>query len=355
MQNILDLAPKPGNPRNSEGAFLKLRDGRLIFCWSKYSGSDFADYAPADIAAIFSDDGGDTWYGDRILFKHTQFDQADNKCKNIMSVSLMRMADGAVGLYFLVRMSSPDMALWLFRSYDEGKTFDNGVRCTGHKGYYVTNNDRVLMLKNGRIIVPANYHQTVNGNIEQASRGCVYISDDDGASFKQGGSFNMELDMDNGHGLQETGVIELDDGRLWAFSRTKVGRHYGCFSSDGGLTWTKPRPSRFTGPCSPLSIKRADCGSYVAVWNPIPYYNGQHYSPWTGGRTPLVACLSDDGLNWGHTTLVDGDAEDAGYCYTAIHFEGENLLLAYCAGGEADRHNLCRLRIKKLALSELFK
>lgn len=355
MKTVLELAPGPNNPRNSEGAFLKLKDGRLIFCWSKYTGDDYADYATADIAAIFSDDGGDSWYGERILFSHSEFDKPDNKCKNIMSVSLMRMADEAVGLFFLIRDSKANMALWLFRSYDECETFDKGVRCTGQTGYYVTNNDRVLRLKSGKIIVPANYHRVINGVFDQPSLGSVYISDDDGASFYQGGTFSLESDIENGVGLQETGVIELDDGRLWAFSRTRLGRQYGCFSSDSGITWTKPAPSYFTGPCSPLSIKRNSLGKYLAVWNPVPKYNGRSFSAWSNGRTPLVCAVSDDGINWSDTVLIDGDSEDAGYCYTAIHFEGDNLLLAYCAGGQSDKHCLCKIRIKKLSFAEIIK
>ena len=31
MMDVYEIAPGPGNPRNSEGAFLTLRDGRILF------------------------------------------------------------------------------------------------------------------------------------------------------------------------------------------------------------------------------------------------------------------------------------------------------------------------------------
>jgi hypothetical protein len=65
---VLNLEPSKANPRNSEGAFATLADGRLMFAYSRYTGEDWEDHAPADIAARYSSDGGETWSaGDRIL------------------------------------------------------------------------------------------------------------------------------------------------------------------------------------------------------------------------------------------------------------------------------------------------
>ncbi len=57
----MDLPPGPDNPRNSEGAFLPLRDGRILFAYSRYYGDSSNDNAPADIAARYSSDNGRTW------------------------------------------------------------------------------------------------------------------------------------------------------------------------------------------------------------------------------------------------------------------------------------------------------
>lgn len=60
-QILLDIPPAPGNPRNSEGAFLALRDGSLLFAYSRFRGESDADHAGADIVGIRSRDGGESW------------------------------------------------------------------------------------------------------------------------------------------------------------------------------------------------------------------------------------------------------------------------------------------------------
>ena len=42
----LELPPGPDNPRNSEGAFMPLKDGRIMFAYSRFTGS-FSDHAPS--------------------------------------------------------------------------------------------------------------------------------------------------------------------------------------------------------------------------------------------------------------------------------------------------------------------
>ena len=52
--------------------------------------------------------------------------------------------------------------------------------------------------------------------------------------------------------------------------------------------------------------------------------------------------------------MIDGPGEPtASYCYTAIHFTRDAALLAYCAGGEADKNRLARLRVRKVPLAAL--
>ena len=50
--------------------------------------------------------------------------------------------------------------------------------------------------------------------------------------------------------------------------------------------------------------------------------------------------------------MEDG-SDDGGYCYTAMHFEKDAALLAYCAGGEADGMCLAKLRMRRVPYDEL--
>src|SRR5690606_29086198 len=60
-QITLELNPGEDNPRNSEGDFVTLQDGRIMFVYSKYVGDSSSDHAPASLAARYSSDGGLTW------------------------------------------------------------------------------------------------------------------------------------------------------------------------------------------------------------------------------------------------------------------------------------------------------
>ncbi len=347
---VLDLAPGPENPRNSEGAFIRLKDGRLLFIFSRFCQDSWADHAPAGLAAVWSDDEGQTWSQAEIILPASR-DQA----QNVMSVSLQRMQNGDIGLFYFLRQGFHDGKAWLRRSKDEGQTWQDAVCCVPACGYYVTNNDRVVRLKNGRLIVPAAFHRTLygKGKDEYSFSGFAtsffYYSDDDGVSWQESDPVSLAAPASR-TGLQEPGLIELSGGLLYGWARTDLGFQYEMYSRDSGQSWTPASPSRFSSPRSPLSMKRdPKSGNLIAVWNPVPEYQSRPGQPvWNGGRTPLVYALSsDDGKSWQDPVTLEDDPA-SGYCYTAMYFLEDALLLAYCAGGPADGGCLNRLRIRKL-------
>lgn len=354
---VLDLGPSKGNPRNSEGAFLDLKDGRLLFVYSKFTGEAWRDDAVASIAARYSDDGGDTWSDDHIIAEPEEYGAL-----NIMSVSLLRMSNGDIGLFYVIRYGWHDARLHLRRSSDEGKTWSEPVCCIPSPGYYVTNNDRVVRLSNNRLIIPAALHKMRGESTTDWKsfdrRGIVhfFLSDDDGATWREAKQFCAIPVPGSASGLQEPGVIELRNGVLWAWSRTDMGRQYEMFSTDMGETWSLPVPSQFTSPNSSLSMKRfPHNGHLLAVWNPIPNYQTRRLEKHSWGRTPLVGAISaDEGNTWESFFTVQSEEDRGGYCYTAIHFTRDAVLLAYCAGEPEDDSCLARLRMKKIMLSELY-
>ena len=126
--------------------------------------------------------------------------------------------------------------------------------------------------------------------------------------------------------------------------------------------WTEPLPSKFTSAVSPLSLRRLRDERVVAVWNPVPVYNGRSEwigpawqgGTWTGARNPLVMSIStDNGENFPALITLEDD-ETRGFCYAAIHETRDGgLLLAYCAGGLEDRNCLRRLWIRKISRDEI--
>lgn len=353
---VLDLRPGVGNPRNSEGAFLTTTDGQILFAYSKFVGDSHSDAAKACIAIRYSKDGGNTWSADRIVMEPHQY-----QALNVMSVSLLRLANGEIGLFCVLRFGWHDTRLHLFRSADEGKTWSDPVCCVPGPGYYVCNNDRVIRLRSGRLIAPMALHKMKGNSITDWSsfdaRGQVYmmLSDDDGHTWREAGNSCSLTVPHTESGLQEPGVIELQDGVVWMYCRTDLGRQYESFSIDDGESWSEAVPSQFTSPNSPLSMKRIPkSGQLLAVWNPIPNYETRKVVSHSWGRAPLIAAISnDEGRTWTNHFIIESEENNGGYCYTAIHFTNDAVLLAYCAGEPEDGICLARLKITKIWLSDL--
>ena len=341
------LAAGGGIPRNGEGAFARLRDGRILYAFSEYYGTSGGDADPARIAAVCSHDEGETWGERRILL------EPDPGDRNIGSVSFLRMENGDLGMFFL-RKTGEDCRLNLVRSADEGETWSTALPCFG-PGYYVTNNDRVVKLESGRILIPANRHP-----VPSCSRSVqgFFASDDDGHSWFK---LNPELSHpfpESSTGLQEGGIYQFPDGRIWNYARTRSGSQFMSYSRDDGLSWTAPRGSEiFTGPDSPMLVK--DAGPFtLAVFNPKPRYFGRKdletaendKDLWA--RTPLVCLVSlDRGATFPEGFLLEGDPENA-YCYPALLPVSDGFLVSYYHSNGSGRC-LTSTVIRKVLYSEL--
>ena len=189
------------------------------------------------------------------------------------------------------------------------------------------------------------------------ARAMFFYSDDDGRTWACSRSRCSLPWANTASGLQEPGLVELAPGILWAWARTDLFVQYEMFSMDNGETWTASQPSRFSSPCSPLSMKRDGNGTLYAVWNPIPEYTGREKKTgiFTGGRTPLVLAVStDNGQTFTEEAAFETE-EDHGYCYCAIHFLEDGMLLAYNGGGPEDGSCLSRIKIRRILWSELEK
>ena len=351
---VVSYGPDDRYSRHSEGAFLRLNDGRILFVYSRFTGT-YSDAAPCGLVSSCSSDEGETWTEPRQLLSASMYNT-----KNIMSVSLMRMQNGDVGLFYGVKATPTCNKKMLSLSNDEGETFYKHIECSlpDRPAYCVLNNDRVERLSSGRIIMPLAYHRGGHSlgpdKYYFDGRGVAHFlySDDDGATWQEAPDIVFAPFTGSNTGLQEIGVIEKKNGALWGYSRTDKMYQYEFFSFDGGLHWTKAQPSRFTSPRSPLKIKRhPETGDLYAVWNPIPNYNDRYVSKAGWGRTPIVWAVShDDGLTWSENHNIEDDSEH-GYCYPAIFFTKDNaMLVAYCAGGPEDGICLARLTVKKIAI-----
>lgn len=352
---VCEIPPVKGNGRNSEGDFITLKDGTIMFAYSRYNSDGMEDDDSCDIAALFSYDNGETFTDRRILVTAESLDT-----RNLMCVSLMRMGNGDIGLFFLKKLANGNSEYHLFRSNDEAKTFYHQTKCLPNtfSSYYVVNNCRVLKTKDGKLFIPAASHRRgVNADgeldFDYYAFSLLYVSEDDGFTWEEKNIKFAISDPNSETGLQEPGITELPDGSLYAYFRTDRQYQYESFSADGGNKWTPPAPSRFSSPESPMLIKKNPySGKYYCAYNPVPLYNTwkEIEEFFHAGRTPIILRESLDGINFSNEIILEGE-EERGYCYPAMYFLDEKtILVSFCAGGLEDGSCLNKTIIKKISL-----
>jgi Neuraminidase (sialidase) len=342
----LNVEPTKEHPRNSEGSFATLTSGRVIFIYSQFYGGA-ADESPARLVRIHSDDQGRTWSAPVTVVENTGGN-------NVMSVSLLRLASGKLAMFYCLKNSWLDCRPHMRLSTDDGTTWSDAKLIQQAPGYFVLNNDRVIQLTTGRLIVPLAFHRS-RGSDPHSSKSfdaraiAMWIySDDEGTTWTESSSW-WAMPVRSGSGLQEPGVVELADGSLFSWSRTDQGTQYGFRSTDAGKTFTPPEPTELKSPNGPASIKRLPGSSdLLAIFND---HSGQFPFP-PKKRNPFVAALSTDGgKTWPQRKLIESDP-DGLYHYTAIHFIGDAMLIGYCAG-DSKVGALNRLRIRRITLDWL--
>jgi len=326
------------NPRNSEGDFIELKDGRILFVYSRFLGVSGSDHAPAQLVGRYSNDDGMTWSTEDRVIVDKEGDM------NVMSVSLLRLKNNQIALIYVRKNSLSDCIPYLKLSDDEGKTWTDPVAIIQDKqGYFVVNNDRVIQLKSGRILVPVSMHKTPETPWRNKGAIRCYYSDDYGLHWSSTDTVLTPESIIT----QEPGLVELKQGRLMLYMRASGGTQFQSFSEDGGLTWSMATPVAIPSPISPASIKRIPkTNDLLLVWN-----NNGASGPgyFKSIRSPLTIAISkNEGKSWKLIKNIEDDPNGM-FCYTAIHFTKSHVLLGYGVGlGLPNTH------IRRLSLNWLY-
>lgn len=337
------LPPSANNPRNSEGDFMPLKNGILMFVYSRFTGGA-GDDAAAELAAIYSGDRGQTW-----SLRFEPVVSGEGK-QNVMSVSLLRLSEGEIAMFYL-RKNGPEDCIPVMRiSTEDGRTWGDSIPCIAEPGYYVMNNHRAVLLQSGRIVLPLARHS--KGGASRSPHGtflCAY-SDNSGRTWKRS-TTELGGPEHSRSGLQEPALVELKDGRLMMLARTDQGCQYRSFSTDGGITWSAAEPTEIRSPLSSASIGRIPAtGDLLLVWNDHENVDEAHRAK----RTPFTVAVSkDEGKTWVNRKNLDADP-DGWYCYTSIAFVDQRVILAHCAGDSQIGH-LTRTRFTSFDVGWLYK
>jgi sialidase-1 len=324
----------PEQPRSTIGDILPLGDGRLYLTYSHYYTEGAWDQSPSLIRRTISADGGCTWGepkdligGDGVKALASSMIHGANG-DLLMSFStenpesIARFAE-QVGQKVRVNPDIDRAQHWICRSQDQGETWDEFVCITNNDpdgpawdGYSVSG--RMLRLRSGRILQPCVLSKQLLVN--------CYYSDDDGRSWQRGQmsptpDYSSADDDAIAFGLCWNCVVELRNSDLMMFIRTVTGFQYVCRSSDGGETWSQPRPSMaLQSSWSPAIVRSIPAtGDLLIVWNRCS----------TMERTSLTSAISrDDGETWENMKLIE---QHRGYAYShpSMVIDGDRVLLLY--------------------------
>ena len=326
------VAPVVPYKRYGNGTLVELRDGRILLAYNEWTElGETRDSSPANVSARISEDGGRTWGRPSVLHEITSRESFGR----VGPPSLLRLRNGEIGFIYGELDSYSDYPYYFKRSSDEGRTWSRAVRITGDPAYYILNNHRVIQLKSGRLLAPFSYipdaRKYYGSPLDaRGSRhggytweGFCYLSDDNGASWRRGKGVVKLPKFPTG--VQEPGLVELNDGAVMMIIRSVQEHVYKSFSRDAGETWTDPEPiKQLVAPRSPAAITRIpQTGDLAIVWN---------YSPKIV-RSPLAIAIShDEGQTWGNIKYLE-----TGYHY--YHYPAllspknrDQLLLCYKVG-----------------------
>jgi hypothetical protein len=300
----------PEHVRNGEGDIIALKNGDLLLGYGRW-GTDGDDFGAAEVWGKISHDQGKTWGEDRVL--------VPNEGKvTTFEVALLRLQSGELLMAYCVKDSREDCSICFRKSFDEGRTWVSRIKYQippQYSGYSAINNNRLVQLRSGRILLPA-YDGWVHGRLLLSF---VLYSDDNGETWRKSADVDIrDIAPNDTWGAGEPAVVELKDGRVMMIIRTGLGIVAKSYSSDAGTTWSRPQPIKgIVAPNAPSSIARLpQTGDLLLIWNNS-----------TAARDPLNCAISrDEGETWENIRVLD---RGGSLCYTSITPLGERVLLTY--------------------------
>lgn len=314
----------PQHPRHDHQLIFPLKENRLILVWSEYyansptlvlrdqyekSGSTH-DGFPCRISAKISSDQGRFW-SDTFTLQENLWGQ------NVKHPNLIRLTNDDILFTFTAWEDDLQRNVFMKRSADECETWSDIVQIS-EPGWYCTNNDHIVRLKSGRILLPAHSGSDFN-HLGKDLHSFLFYSDDEFHTWQR----CQNTMTAPGRGAHEPSIVELTDGRLLCILRTTQKCIYKSYSDDQGITWSTPNPIDLPAPDSPPLIKRIPTtGDLLLLWNCVA-------SDRNWPRIPLTSAISrDEGDTWNIIGDID-NREDYDAAYASIYFQNDEALITY--------------------------
>lgn len=275
----------PGPWRTCHGpGMVELPNSDLLCCW--FAGT-FEGDADIHIVCARLPKGADKW--------EEPVNVSGDPTRSEQNPSLFLGPDGAVWCMYtaqLGRIPGKDNMQYTSqvrcqKSFDGGKTWGDYETVFPEEGTF--SRQPIQVLKNGRWI----YGTWICTDAVEGLAGdpsAFRVSDDQGRTWKT-------VPMPKSNGRVHATVVELDDGHLVAFMRSREADFiYRSESFDWGDSWSEPKPTVLPNNNSSISAIRTQSGRIAIAYNPTCVSEDMRSKcAWPGLRCPVAIALSEDG------------------------------------------------------------
>jgi predicted neuraminidase len=227
----------------------------------------------------------------------------------------------------------PDPSRWwgmLRTSTDDGKTWSKAARLPA--GILGPIKNKPVQLAGGDILSPT--------SVESGGWRVYFERSCDG-----GNTWKATSPVNDGHkiGAIQPSILFHGGEKLQAVGRTRQGKLFDVWSSDGGLTWGQMTLASLPNPCSGADAVTLRDGRHLLVYNHT-----------ARGRSPLNVAVSSDGKEWQAALVLENAPGE--YSYPAAIQTSDGMVhLTYTWKRQRIKHVVvdpARLQLRPIANGE---
>lgn len=218
--------------------------------------------------------------------------QADGTRHPCWNPVLFQQPDGPLMLFYKVGPSPRSWWGMLISSTNGGQTWMMPQRLPD--GILGPIKNKPVLLSDGRLLCPtSSEHDGWRVHFE--------MTPDGGKSWKSTGPIHDGREID----AIQPSILFHGSKQLQAVGRTKQGKVFSVWSSDGGTHWGEMQLTNLPNPNSGTDAVTLQDGRHVLVYN--------HTSK---GRSPLNIAISEDGKQWHAAAVLENEPGE--YSYPAV-------------------------------------